>query len=74
MKKQKQFQNKLQKLQNSALRKILEAFRISSIAAMKIETNIKSINIRFDQKNQELGLRMLKMHKNHSTKLKLSIH
>jgi hypothetical protein len=50
-KNQKQFRNKLQKLQNIALRKILEAFRISSIAAMKIEANLKSINICLDQKN-----------------------
>ncbi len=47
-KNQKQFQNKLQKLQNVALRKILEAFRTSSIAAMKIEANILLINIRLD--------------------------
>jgi hypothetical protein len=58
-------------LQNDALRKILEAFQISSIAAMKIEANIKSINIRLDQKNQKLALRMLKMNKNHSTRLKI---
>jgi hypothetical protein len=47
-KNQKQFQSKLQKLQNVALRKILEAFRTSSIAVMKIETNILSINIRLN--------------------------
>jgi ribonuclease HI len=38
---------------------------------MEIETNIKPINIRLDQKNQKLGLRMLKMHKNHPTRLKI---
>ncbi len=47
-KNQKQFRNKLQKLQNVALRKILEAFRISSIVVMKIETHLKSINIRLN--------------------------
>jgi hypothetical protein len=71
-KNQRQFRNKLQKLQNAALKKILEAFRISSIVVMKIEANLKSINIRLDQKNQKLGLKMLKMKKNHSTKLKIS--
>jgi hypothetical protein len=71
-KNQKQFRNKLQKLQNAALKKILEAFRISSIVVMKIETNLKSINIRLDQKNKKLELRMLKMKKNHSIRLKIS--
>ncbi len=70
-KNQKQFQNKLQKLQNIDLRKILETFKISSTAAMKIEANIKPVNIRLNQKNQNLGLRMLKMSKNHSTRRKI---
>jgi hypothetical protein len=69
-KNQKQLRNKLQKLQNATLRKILEAFRISSIVVMKIETNLKLINIRLNQKNQKLELRMLKMKKNFSIKLK----
>jgi hypothetical protein len=71
-KNQKQFRNKLQKLQNAALRKILEAFRISSIVVMKIKANLKSINIWLDQKNQKLELRMLKMKKNHLIRLKIS--
>jgi hypothetical protein len=69
-KNQKQCENKLQKLQNATLKKILEAFRISPIVVMKIETNLKSINIRLDQKNQKLELRMLKIKKNHSIRLK----
>jgi hypothetical protein len=71
-KNQKQFRNKLQKLQNNALRKILEAFRTSSSAAMKNEANLQSINIRLNQKNQKLTLKMLKMKKNHSFRLKIS--
>jgi hypothetical protein len=71
-KNQKQFRNKLQKLQNVALKKILEALRISSVNVMKIEANLKSINIRLDQKNQKLDLRMLKMKDNHSIRLKIS--
>ncbi len=71
-KNQKQFRDKLQKLQNIALRKILEVFRTSLIAAMKIKANIKSVNIRLDQKNQKLRLRMMKMKKNHSIRLKIS--
>ncbi len=71
-KNQKQFRNKLQKLQNITLRKILEAFRISSVAAMKIEANLKSMNICLNQKNQKLELRMLKMKKNHSIRQKIS--
>jgi hypothetical protein len=72
MKNQKQFRNKLQKLQNAALKTILEAFRISLIVVKKIEENLKSINIRLNQKNQKLDLKMLKMKKNHSTRLKIS--
>jgi hypothetical protein len=71
-KNQKRFRNKLQKLQNIALKKILEAFRTSFIAVMKIEANLKSINIRLDQKNQKLELRMFKMKKNHSVRQKIS--
>jgi hypothetical protein len=71
-KNQKQFRNKLQKLQNIALKKILEAFRTLSIAVMKIEANLKSIKIRLNQKNQKLELRMLKMKKTHSIRLKSS--
>jgi hypothetical protein len=43
----------MQKLQNAALRKILEAFRISSVVVMKIEANLKSINIRLNQKKSK---------------------
>ncbi len=71
-KNQKQFRNKFQKLQNIVLRKILEAFRISFIAVMKIETNLKSINIKLDQKNQKLELKMFKIKKNHSIRQKIS--
>jgi hypothetical protein len=71
-KNQKQFRNKLQKLQNIALKIFLGTFRISSIVVMKIEANLKSINIRLDQKNQKLELRMLKIKKNHSIRLKIS--
>jgi hypothetical protein len=39
---------------------------------MKIKANIKSVNIRLDQKNQKLRLRMMKMKKNHSIRLKIS--
>ncbi len=59
-------------MQNAALRKILEAFRISSVVVIKIEANLKSINIRLNQKNQKLDLRMLKMKKNHSIRSKIS--
>jgi ribonuclease HI len=71
-KNQKQFRNKVQKLQNAALRKILEAFRISSVVVMKIEANLKSVNIRLNQRNQKLNLKMLKMKNNHSIRLKIS--
>jgi ribonuclease HI len=71
-KNQEQFRDKLQKLQKVALKKILDAFRTSSVAVMKIEANIISVNIWLDQKNQKLRLRMLKMKKDHSIRLKIS--
>ena len=67
-KNQKHFENKMQKLQNLALRKILGTFRTSPIAAMEIEANILPVKIRLDQKQQKLALRIMKMRSNHSTK------
>ena len=64
----------MQKLQNLALRKILRAFRTSSVAVMKIEVNVSSMKIRLNQKNQKLALRIMKMRADHFTKRRTSIN
>ena len=51
--------NKFEKLQNSVLRKILETFRIFSIAIMKIKAEIASILIRFKKICKNYALRIL---------------
>ena len=63
---QKLYIDQLQKLQNSTLRKILKFFHITSIDAMKIESNIPSIEIRVYRKMQKYALRTIKMTENHS--------
>ena len=57
-------------MQNLKLRKILEIFKTSSIATMKIEINIQSIKIRLNQKNQKLILRIMKLNQQHFIRLK----
>ena len=51
--------DKFEKLQNSALRKILEAFRTSSIAVMKIEADIASVSVRFEKLCKNYALKIL---------------
>ena len=70
---QKSYIDQLQKLQNSALRKILEFFRIASIDAMEIKANISSIEIRMHRKMQKFALRTLKMSENYSIRIRISI-
>jgi len=53
--------NKFEKLQNSALKKILEIFRISSIAIMKIEADIASVSVRFEKLCKNYTLKILQM-------------
>ena len=70
---QKSYNNQLQKLQNSALRKILRFFRIASIGALKVELNIPSIKIRIHRKTQKYALRTMKMIENNSIRIRISI-
>ena len=67
---QKSYTQKFQKLQNLRLRKILKIFKTSSISIIKIETNIQSIKIRLNQKNQKLVLRIMKLNQRHFIWLK----
>src|SRR5919206_1662135 len=53
--------DKFKKLQNSALRKILGAFKTSPISAMEIEAGIASVHIRFDKLCKNYALRILQM-------------
>ena len=70
---QKSYINQLQKLQNSTLRKIPRLFRIASIIALKIESNISSIEIRMHRKMQKYALRTMKMIENYSIRIRISI-
>ena len=65
---QKEFLNSFQKLQNSALRKILEVFKTSSSSAMKIEVTICSFIVRFQKTCRLYALRIVCMTENHSIK------
>ena len=69
---QKHFLQKFQKLQNLKLWKILEAFKTLPTNAMKIEVNIQPSDIRLNQKNQKLVLRIIKMDQRHLTRSRIS--
>jgi len=66
--------DKFEKLQNSALRKILEAFRTSSIAVMKIEADIASVSVRFEKLCKNYALRILQMQNSHLVKQRVSFN
>ena len=63
----------MQKLQNSTLRKILESFHTASIDALKIKSNISSIEIRMHQKMQKYAFRTMKMIENDLIRIRISI-
>jgi hypothetical protein len=56
------------------LRKILEAFRTSSIAVMKIEADIVSVSVRFEKLCKNYALRILQMQNTHSVKQRVSFN
>src|SRR5205809_5166968 len=66
--------DKFEKLQNSALRKILEAFRTSPIAAMEIEAGIASVSVRFEKLCKNYALRILQMQNSHPVKQRVSFN
>ena len=55
----------LQLLQNKALRKILGAFRTTSIVAMESEAGLLPVKRRLELLNQKYCLRTLRLHRNH---------
>ncbi len=62
---QKSYLVKFRKLQNAALRKILNAFRTSSINAMQIKVEISSMKIRLNQKCKNYAIWIVKLLKKH---------
>ncbi len=62
---QKSYVVKFCKLQNAALRKILNAFRTSSIDAMQIEVEISSMKIRLNQKCKNYAIWIVELSKKH---------
>ena len=69
---QKFLLEKYQKLQNSALKKILEAFKTSLYMTMKLEAAIISSKARFDRICKNYALRIMQISKNHSIRLRVS--
>src|SRR5207247_601742 len=69
---QKFLLEKYQKLQNSALRKILEAFKTSFYMAMKLEAAIISSRSRFNRICKNYALRIMQIPKNHSIRFRIS--
>ena len=63
---------KFQKLQNIALRKMLNAFKTSLINVMKLEASISSSKIRFERICKNYAWRTLQIHENHSIKERVS--
>ncbi|SLM36675.1 Ribonuclease H-like domain [Lasallia pustulata] len=64
-KNQRSYQDLLQKLQNTALRKILGAFRTSPGAAMEIEASIEPVKVRLNKKCRKYALRVTTLPENH---------
>src|SRR5947199_295980 len=69
---QKFLLEKYQKLQNSALKKILEAFKISLYMTMKLEAAIISSRARFNRLCKNYALRIMQIPKNHPIRLRIS--
>ncbi len=62
---QKSYLVKFRKLQNAALRKILNAFWTSSIDAMQIEVEISSVKMQLDQKCKNYAIQIVELLKKH---------
>ena len=64
--------DKFNKLQNAALRRMLGAFRTSSISAMEIEASILPTQVRFEKLCKNYALRILQMQETHPVKSRVS--
>ncbi len=69
---QKFLLEKYQKLQNSALRKILGAFKTSPYMAMELEAAIIPPRVRFNRLCKNYALRIMQIPKNHPIRLRVS--
>ena len=69
---QKYLLDKFQKLQNTAVRKILEAFKISPSMAIELEAVLVLPKVRFDRICKNYALRILQSPKNHPIRLRIS--
>jgi hypothetical protein len=67
-KNQQHLLNKFNKLQNSALRKMLGAFKSSPVSAMEIEAALPPTIVRFEKLCKNYALRILQMQDSHSVK------
>jgi len=63
---EKNFEKLFQKLQNSATKKILEAFRSSSSAALELESAILRLKLRLDKTSELYALSITTLSENHS--------
>src|SRR5690349_4209174 len=66
------FPGKFQKLQNNAIRKILEAFKTSPIMTMELKAAISPLKVKFNKICQNYALKILQMPENHSIRLRVS--
>ena len=62
---QPSFLDKLQRLQNTAIRKMLGAFRSSPSAAMEVEASIPPPKIRLNRQSRNFAIRVINMHETH---------
>ena len=69
---QRSYIDKLQKLQNSALRKILRVFKISFIAALQIEAAVSSSEVRLNRLCRQYALKVTTLSENHSIRKRTS--
>src|SRR5436853_6509433 len=63
---------RFQKLQNIALRKMLDAFKTFLINAMELEASIPLPRVRFERICKNYTWRTLQMHENHPIRLRVS--
>ncbi len=70
---QKSYLVKFCKLQNAALRKILNAFQTSSIDAMQIEAEISSMKMQLDQKCKNYAIWIVELLKKHFIRKRMFI-
>ena len=63
---------RIQKLQNQTLRKILGTFKTSLVGVMEIEASIPPLKVRFNKICKNYALRILQMHENYSIRLRVS--